>query len=203
MESIYPNAIDGFAQLPLVVDTVTEVNASTVNKLRSAILNIENELGVLPSGSFSTVTERLNFISAEIEDLNTDFYINFITNNIPTESLVINDSYQIVGTTDTFYNRFIKGIDWQIIISDFSVSPMTLYAKIEASLDEDNWFVINENIFDNILNAYVPSDKEFVFSNISPGTLLLRLEQNFPTYRLSLKTLSGTLNLDSLKYKRF
>lgn len=203
MESIYPNAIDGFAQLPLVVDTVTEVNASTVNKLRSAIVNIEKELGVLPSGSFSTVTERLNSISAEIEDLNTDFYINFITETLVSDPIVINDTYQLVGTTNTFFNRFIKGIDWQIIISDFSVSPITLYAKIEASLDEENWFTINENIFDSLLNAYVPSDKEFIYSNIGPGTRILRLEQNFPTYRLFLKTLSGTLNLDSLKYKRF
>lgn len=59
-ESIYPDAIDGYAQLPLVVDTVTSVKATTVNRLRSAIVNIEGELGITPSGSFDTVRERLD-----------------------------------------------------------------------------------------------------------------------------------------------
>jgi hypothetical protein len=65
-ESIYPNAIDGYAQLPLVIDTVTRVDAISVNRLRCAIVNIENELGVLPSGSFPTVRARLDAIEAAI-----------------------------------------------------------------------------------------------------------------------------------------
>tara|TARA_R110002110_G_scaffold73725_1_gene195457 strand:+ start:894 stop:1076 length:183 start_codon:yes stop_codon:yes gene_type:complete len=35
--SIYPNAIDGYAQLPLAIDDITPVNAFSVNTLRSAI----------------------------------------------------------------------------------------------------------------------------------------------------------------------
>jgi len=59
--SVYPDAIDGYAQLPLVVDTKTRVDAISVNRLRSAIFNIEKELGVLPSSdSYETVRERLD-----------------------------------------------------------------------------------------------------------------------------------------------
>jgi hypothetical protein len=64
MTSIFPNAIDGFEQLPLVVDGITPVNAFSVNTLRSAILNIERELGVDPSGTYDTVVERLDAIEA-------------------------------------------------------------------------------------------------------------------------------------------
>lgn len=67
--SIYPNAIDGYAQLPLVVDTVTKVDAVTVNRLRSAIHNIELELGIIPSGDFESVAERFDSIDSLISDL--------------------------------------------------------------------------------------------------------------------------------------
>ncbi len=69
--SIYPDAIDGYSQLPLVVDNVTRVDAVTVNRLRSAILNIENELGVQPSDTYDTVKERLDAIEALIDELIT------------------------------------------------------------------------------------------------------------------------------------
>ncbi len=62
MSSNYPNSIDGYTQLPLAVDKVTNVNASTVNRLRSAIINIENTLGINPQGDYDTVAERLDDI---------------------------------------------------------------------------------------------------------------------------------------------
>ena len=68
--SIFPKAIDGYAQLPLTVDRVTSVSAEGINRLRSAIINIENELGVLPSGEeFVNVSERLDRLSQDLSDL--------------------------------------------------------------------------------------------------------------------------------------
>jgi hypothetical protein len=62
--SIYPNAIDGYAQLPLQVDKRSPVNAESVNRLRSAVVNLENTLGVAPQssdiyGEFDDVDARL------------------------------------------------------------------------------------------------------------------------------------------------
>ncbi len=75
--SIYPNAIDGYAQLPYVVDNVTEVKAKEINALRSAIINIEKELGITPSAEWSSVSDRLDYICDKIDeilsgDINTD-----------------------------------------------------------------------------------------------------------------------------------
>lgn len=68
--SIYPTAIDGYSQLPLVVDNVSRVDAVTVNRLRSAIINIENELGVDPSGlSYETVRARLDALEDILETI--------------------------------------------------------------------------------------------------------------------------------------
>ncbi len=63
--SVYPIAIDGYAQLPLQIDKKSAVNAESVNRLRSAIVNIENTLGVAPQssdiyGDFDNVDSRLS-----------------------------------------------------------------------------------------------------------------------------------------------
>jgi hypothetical protein len=66
--SIYPDGIDGYAQLPLVVDNVTRIDAVTVNRLRSAIVKIETELGTQPSGDFETVKARLDALENTLVD---------------------------------------------------------------------------------------------------------------------------------------
>lgn len=62
--SIFPTAIDGYAQLPLFVDNITPVNAEGLNRIRSAIINIENALGIIPQGEYQTVSERLDNIDS-------------------------------------------------------------------------------------------------------------------------------------------
>ena len=64
--SVYPDAIDGYSQLPLVVDLQTRVDAVTINRLRSAIINVENELGITPSGEFETVRARLDALDVNV-----------------------------------------------------------------------------------------------------------------------------------------
>jgi hypothetical protein len=58
--SKYPNSIDTTNDLPLATNNVTAVVADQVNRLRNAIINIETELGVNPSGTYSTVRDRLD-----------------------------------------------------------------------------------------------------------------------------------------------
>lgn len=56
----YPNSIDTSTELPLATDNVTPVKAEVVNRLREAILAIQNELGVNPSSVYGTVKSRLD-----------------------------------------------------------------------------------------------------------------------------------------------
>jgi hypothetical protein len=72
MSSIFPDAIDGFEQLPLVVDGITPVNAFSVNTIRSAILNVETELGINPSGSSDTVSGRIQLAETDLLALETE-----------------------------------------------------------------------------------------------------------------------------------
>lgn len=62
----YPAQIDNNVTLPLVADNQTPVQGDTVNRLRDAIIAIENELGAKPSGTFGTVRARIDNIETLI-----------------------------------------------------------------------------------------------------------------------------------------
>lgn len=81
--SKYPEYIDTYSQLPLVIDKVSTIDAVTVNRLRDAIINIETELGTLPSGDFDSVKDRLNdlennistIVESDITDIQSDIIV--------------------------------------------------------------------------------------------------------------------------------
>ena len=59
MTTKYPAQIDNSVTLPPASDNLTPVSAKTVNDLRSAIISIQSELGTKPSGTSSTVKNKL------------------------------------------------------------------------------------------------------------------------------------------------
>lgn len=65
MATNYPASIDASANLPLARDNATTLNATLINNLRNAIIAIETELGVKPSGVYATVRSRLDVIDAQ------------------------------------------------------------------------------------------------------------------------------------------
>ena len=67
--SLYPKALDGYAQLPLAVDKRSPINAESVNRLRSAIISVEAALGVMPQGEHYDVSNRLSSLDEAKDDL--------------------------------------------------------------------------------------------------------------------------------------
>lgn len=57
--SNYPNDIDDETSIPLV-DNSTTISADAINRLRNAIIAVEAELGINPSGTHGTVSDRIN-----------------------------------------------------------------------------------------------------------------------------------------------
>ncbi len=60
----YPATLDNSASLPKAVDNLTPIQAATFNRLRDAIIAIEQELGIKPSNLYSTVRARLDALEA-------------------------------------------------------------------------------------------------------------------------------------------
>lgn len=58
MATQYPGAIDTSVTLPLVYDLISPVLADDHNRLRNAIVAIQNELGTNPSGTYGTLKDR-------------------------------------------------------------------------------------------------------------------------------------------------
>jgi hypothetical protein len=69
MATAYPNKVDTSTELPLTVNKVTGVEAIVINRLRDAIIAIEQELGVNPSGDQSSVKDRFDVVFGLIADL--------------------------------------------------------------------------------------------------------------------------------------
>lgn len=60
--SLYPAQIDNTSSLPTAVDNLTPVTGDVVNRLRAAIIQTQSELGVKPSGLYTTVRNRLDVL---------------------------------------------------------------------------------------------------------------------------------------------
>ena len=65
----YPSQIDTSSSLPIAVDNLTPIQGSIFNKLREAVIAVEQELGVKPSASYSTVKARLDALESIIGNL--------------------------------------------------------------------------------------------------------------------------------------
>jgi len=69
MATAYPVKVDTSTELPIVVDERTGVDAIVINRLRDAIIAIEQELGTNPSGDQSSVKDRFEVVFGLISDL--------------------------------------------------------------------------------------------------------------------------------------
>lgn len=69
--TIFPCGIDGSDQLPIAVDNVTPVKGEVINRLRDSTIAIESELGIQPSGTYTTVRARLDDIDAILQTIIT------------------------------------------------------------------------------------------------------------------------------------
>ena len=58
--SVYPFDIDDDSTIGRVDDNITEIGGDVINSLRDAMFAVQKELGVLPSGSVSSISARLD-----------------------------------------------------------------------------------------------------------------------------------------------
>jgi len=110
--SIYPKAIDGYAQIPLAVDRKSPVAAESINRPRSAIINIENTLGIAPHvsdtyGEFENVDERLENSEAILDSIDLQYVTD--RGNETTHSLEVQNGTAALPAY-TFYQDVNTGM---------------------------------------------------------------------------------------------
>ncbi len=65
----YPASVDTSIELPTVIDNETPINGALINNIRDAILAIENELGIKPSGIYATVRARISALEITVGNI--------------------------------------------------------------------------------------------------------------------------------------
>ena len=72
--TIYPNGIDGFTQLKLVVDGSSPIEADDVNRIRNAVVAVETHHKTgMGSGASAGANDTVD-IQSHIEGLGQDFF---------------------------------------------------------------------------------------------------------------------------------
>ena len=88
--SIYPNGIDGYSQIRVVRDFTDEIVAEDNNALRSAVIKIEQTLGIKPQSTFGTVDARITALelgaaaisAGKVKATSNDALPNFLFNKL-------------------------------------------------------------------------------------------------------------------------
>ena len=110
--SNYPYAIDGYQQIPLLVEKVSLVKADNLNRLRSATINLENTLGIAPHysdtyGEFENVDARLENSEAILDSVDLQYVTD--RGNETTHSLEVQNGTAALPAY-TFYQDVNTGM---------------------------------------------------------------------------------------------
>lgn len=100
----FPAAIDTIVELPTVVDNKTPVEGFHVNNMRDAILAIEAELGVKPSGVYSTVRSRFAALELALNNLvlgSVTFGGDLLSTSLVTQKVIALQGRNVSNTTPT------------------------------------------------------------------------------------------------------
>lgn len=215
--TVYPNDLDSNDELPVAVDNVTPVKAEVVNRQRSAILAIESELGIQPSGTYATVRARLDALEAfllalggSLDGLNLQAILS-IGNTTGGNNIVLTSGDALIYDTG---NTIISGHVYSQAISlpELSSNPLPIVAdKGTIWLRNDNNLIYTDDlgISHSLLNSsvgeitfqlsgeysaiYIPSYIDSTYVTISNRTL-----DSVTLARRTAGT-SGTTRVDVLK----
>lgn len=124
MVTRYPTDLDDLTNYPDIIDGITNFKASTFNNLKEALFAIEAELGVKPSGVYSTVRQRLDMLEDMLNTL-----LSLLTNN-PAHTFVFKPGGIAIGNVyddwDKLYADLILFAGPRIIEMDNSISACTI-----------------------------------------------------------------------------
>jgi hypothetical protein len=111
--SKFPAQIDNDVTLPKVIDNLSSVTGDSVNRLRAAIIAIENELGIKPSGVYSTVRGRLDALETAVNNL-TEFSLAGDLGGTPDSPLVVGMQGRPISSQTPLLNQVLtwNGTTW-------------------------------------------------------------------------------------------
>lgn len=192
MTTQYPAQIDNAQSLPSVTGGITSFNPTSVNQLRNAIIAIETELGVKPSGLYSTVRMRLDALEATLEHI------------IAGESGSVN----VIGIPQIGNAIIWSGTAW-IPSNNFVNQSLTLSGKIAVGAEAITPPVSSSNqgviYFDSSQHRFLVSENggayeplgaaNIIFANDLSGSFLSQTVVGIRNIPVNLGTLTAGIPL--------
>jgi len=109
----YPASIDTSLELPTVIDNVTPINGALLNNIRDAILAMENELGIKPSGIYTNVRTRIAAIEVVVGNLQIISLTQDLGGTLLLPKVVGLQGTPVSSTTPTVNQGLVfNGIRW-------------------------------------------------------------------------------------------
>lgn len=183
--SKYPNAIDDSESLPYVYDEITDVTASTVNILRDSLVTIQSELGIRPSGQFSSLSDRL----MNIDDIvGTDGYLASASVLVTSPSEAFQNAL-FIGNLESSL-EFVQAGDIVPVIIKGGNSFSDLFAikdkynNLLLSIEYDGSMSLSDQRIKNVadpVDGYDVATKDWTLQQISDGyfqTLTLETQED-------------------------
>lgn len=107
--SNYPFKIDDVISLPIVKDNFTKVTAKIINNLTEAIIKVESEMGIKPSGTKKTVRERLDYLETKILEMSADSGVLRVRDRaLPGQTLIWNQGLTKWYPSNDFKDQNVK-----------------------------------------------------------------------------------------------
>lgn len=207
----YPEQIDDTTSLPTVTDNVSSINAASINRLREAIIAVERELGVNPSGTYGTVDDRLDVLDAALGTSNlqaVDFSVAdvdgyFTATNV--ETVIAEVGATLTGTTSLASEVSITDADGYYASGNVEgalaeagalIGQPTSVAAADLSVADVDGYLVSTNVED-ALEEIAKLKVQFVSGEIEepedkPYPILLNAPFSAKFETLALETGAGT-----------
>jgi hypothetical protein len=164
--------------LPVIVDLQTPVRAEVVNRQRESILAIEGELGIQPSGTFTTVRDRLDSLESVLCSV-----WNTITTGLISPINILWNGNTIVSNVS---NLNFAGSGVQVTNSGLDTALITItggggvggdgyapsHARVPVSVNGQTTFTLAHAPWNNVLVLFIGGIKQELADYTVSGTLL-------------------------------
>jgi len=163
----YPASIDTSIELPTVVDDVTPINGALLNNLRDAIIAVEKELGIKPSGIYGTIRARFAALEVAVAAIVSGTFSlgGDLAGTSGSQTVIGLQTYPVSSTAPT--DGYL--LTWDNIDGYWhpAPAPVGFSAGTDLSGTETNQTVIG---IQNIpVNATVPSDGYLLTYDLADG----------------------------------